>query len=149
MRARFGYPGAETGEEKFALTRYGTTIEVMVAALVEDGGSRMEETTHALVDTGAEESCIDVRLARRLRMPVLDTVSVFWAGESREHDVYGASLFVPKLNLGVQGLFVGIDFIPGDIPQEVILGRTFLEGTIMIYDGLTGRVTIASQPIEE
>ena len=120
-----------------------------MAALVEDGGSRIEETTHALVDTGAEESCIDLRLARRFRMPVLDTVTVFWAGESREHDVYGATLFVPRLNLGVQGLFVGIDFLPGDIPHEVILGRTFLEGTIRIYDGLTGQVTIASQPIEE
>jgi len=124
--ARFGYPGAETGEEKFALTRYGSTIEVMVAALVEDGGSRIEETTHALVDTGAEESCIDLRLARRLRMPVLDAMTVFWAGESREHDVYGATLFVPRSNLGVQGLFVGIEFLPGDIPQEVILGRRSL-----------------------
>ena len=92
--ARFGYTGAEKGEEKFALTRYGTTIEVMVSALVHDGGSLTEDTTHALVDTGAEESCIDVRLARRLRMPVLDTVTVFWAGESREHDVYGAKLVV-------------------------------------------------------
>ena len=49
----------------------------MVSALVHDGGSRVEETTHALVDTGAEESCINLRLARRLRMPVLDTVTVF------------------------------------------------------------------------
>ena len=50
----------------------------MVAAFVDDGGSRVEENTHALVDTGAEESCIDLRLAHRLRMPVLDRVTVFW-----------------------------------------------------------------------
>ena len=68
---------------------------------------------------------------------------------SREHDVYGATLFVPRLTLGIQGLFVEVDFLPGDIPQEVILRRTFLEGTIMFYDGLTGQVTIASQRIEE
>ena len=96
---------------------------------------------------GAGVSCIDLRLARRLRVPVLDTVTVFWAGESREHDVYGAMLFVPRLNLGVQGLFVGFDFLPGDIPQEVSLGRRFLEGTIMIYDRLTCQVTIASQQV--
>ena len=35
---------------------------------------------------------------------------------------------------------------PGDIPQQLILERTFLEGTIMIYDGLKGEVTLVSEP---
>lgn len=79
-------------------------------------------------------------------MPVVDTLRIFWAGEFHEHDVYAANLVVHDLELAVQGRFIGIDFIPGDIPQEVILGRTFLEGTIMIYDGLKGEVTLVSQP---
>ena len=142
-----GYPGAEKGHEPFALTRYGATVEVTVAALVHDGKRPIEEVTHALIDTGAEESCIDERLARRLRMPVVDTLRIFWAGGTREHNVYAANVVVHDLELAVQGRFVGIDFIPGEIPQEVILGRTFLEGTIMIYDGLRGEVTLVSQPV--
>ena len=93
---------------------------------------------------GAEESCIDERLAQELRMPVVDTISIFWSGETREHNVYAAKVIVHHLKLGLQGRFVGIDFIPGDIPQEVILGRTFLEGIVMIYDGIKGEVTLAS-----
>ena len=143
---RAGYPGAEEGHEPFALTRYGANVEVSVSPLVDDRKRPLEKVTHALIDTGAEESCIDERLARELRMPVVDTIAIFWAGESREHNVYAANIVVHGLKLGVQGRCVGIDFIPGDIPQEVILGRTFLEGVLMIYDGLKGEVTLASQP---
>ena len=73
-------------------------------------------------------------------MPVVDTITIFWAGESREHNVYAANIVVHHLKLGVQGRFIGIDFILGDIPQEVILGRTFLEEVVMIYDGIKGEV---------
>ena len=59
-------------------------------------------------------------------MPVVDTITIFWAGETRQHNVYAANVMVHDLRLGLEGRFIGIDFIPGDIPQEVILGRTFL-----------------------
>ena len=143
---RAGYPGAEKGHEPFALTRYGANVEVSVSPLVPDGKLPLEAVTRVLIDTGAEESCIDVELARRLRMPVVDTVAIVWGGGTCEHDVYAGNVVVHDLQLGVQGRFVGTDFIPGDIPQEVILGRTLLEGTIMIYDGLKGEVTLVSQP---
>ena len=131
----------------FELTRYGANVDVTVSPLVRDGKNPHEKVTHALIDTGAEGSCVDERIARELRMPVVDTVTVFWAGESGEHNVYAANIVVHHLELRVQGMLVGVDFIPGDIPQEVILGRTFLEGTIMIYDGLKGEVTLASQQV--
>ena len=140
----WGTPGSREGHKPFALTRYGATVEVTVSPLVDEGERPLEAVTHALIDTGAEESCIDERLARSLRMPVVDTIAIFWAGESPEHNVHAANIVVPHLELAVQGRFVGIDFIPGDIPQEVILGRTFLEGVVMIYDGIKGEVTISS-----
>ena len=143
---RAAYPGAEKSHEPFALTRYGANVDVTVSPLVHDGKLPLEAVTHVLIDTGAEESCIDVELARRLRMPVVDTVAIVWGGGTCEHNVYAGNVVVHDLQLGVQGRFVGIDFIPGDIPQGVILGRTFLEGTIMIYDGLKGEVTLVSQP---
>ena len=124
------------------LTRYGANVEFSVSPLIDDETLPIEEVTHALIDTGAEESCIDERFARKLRMPVVDTIAIFWAGESREHRVYAGNVHVNELNLSVQGRFVGIDFRPGDIPQQVILGRTVLEGTIMIYDGIKGEVTL-------
>ena len=144
--ARAQYPGAEKGQEPFALTRYGTTVEVTVSPLVHDGKRPLKEVTHALIDTGAEESCIDERLARRLRMPVVDRQNLL-GRESREHNVYAANIVVHDLELAVQGRFVGIDFILEDIPQGVILGRTFLEGVVMIYNGLKGEATLVSQPV--
>ena len=107
----------------------------------------LEDVTHALIGTGAEEICIDERFARELRMPVVDAMRIIWSRESREHRVYAANVFDHHLNLDVQGRFVGIDFAPGDIVQQVILGRTFLEGTIMIHDGLKGEVALMSKPV--
>ena len=111
------------------LTRYGANVDVTISALVRDGKNPDEKVTHGLIDTGAEESCIDERIARELRMPVVDTISIFRSGETRQHNVYAANVIVHDLRLGVQGRFIGIDFILGDIPQEAILGRTFLEGS--------------------
>ena len=145
---RAGYPGPEKGQDPLTLTRYGTNVHVTVSPLIDDGKRPLAKTTHALIDTGSEESCIDERLARELRMPVVDTMTIFWAGRSREHNVYAANLIVQHQNPAVQGRFVGIDFTHGYIPQEVILGRTFLAGVVMIYDGLKGEVTLASQQVE-
>ena len=60
--------------------------------------------------------------------------------------VYAGLVAVPRLGLQRFGAFVGIGFAHAGSPHRVVLGRSFLEEVILIYDGLRGQVTFASSP---
>src|SRR2546425_92345 len=55
------------------------------------------ESTFALVDTGAVESCIDDELAKKLGLPVIDRQLCAGTGGAKLHDVYLAWPEVPGL----------------------------------------------------
>ena len=123
----------------------GPTIEVVVSTLaMPDGLPPPTRTTHALVDTGAAQSCIDNDLARELVLPVIDRMTVSGAAGARQHDVYAVRVEIPSLEVGQFGAFAGVDLAAGGQPHGILLGRTFLQGTVMIYDGIRAQVTIAS-----
>ena len=65
------------------------------------------------------------------------------AGASR-HPLYAARIAVPALEIFQIGAFAGVDLAAGEQPHRVLPGRTFLQGTVMIYDGVRAQVTIAS-----
>ena len=78
------------------------------------------------VDWRREMSGILGQGRRAGRMPVLDTITIVWAAGTCEYDIYAGNIVVLDLELTVHGRCVGIDFIPGDIPLEVLPGRTAL-----------------------
>lgn len=99
---------------------------------------------HALVDTGASESCIDNLLAAQLNLPVVDRRSI--AGSSGKHtvSVYLAQIHVPALSFTIYGQFAGVDLKAGGQVHNALIGRTFLQNFTMVYEGRTGNVTISS-----
>ena len=56
---------------------------------------------------------------------------------------------IPALEIFEFGAFAGVDLGAGEQPQRVLLGRTFLQSTVMIYDGVRGQVTVASYRIAD
>lgn len=96
----------------------------------------------ALVDTGAGESCIDSTLAMTLNLPIVDRRSVSGSAGAHEVNVHLAQIFVPSLNHTVFGAFCAVDLAAGGQNHQALIGRTFLQGFTMIYDGKTGTVTI-------
>jgi len=124
----------------------GPTIEVQVgfdAASPDAGRSNPgAETSQALVDTGAQFSHIDVSLASRLALPVIDKCLVSGSGGAHEVDVYLAQIYVPAFKFTQRGRFAGADLASGFDGHTVLLGRTFLTRFRMIYDGFSGRVTL-------
>jgi predicted aspartyl protease len=95
----------------------------------------------ALIDTGAEESCIDNLLAAGLNLPVIDRRVVCGVG-SMEVDVYLAQVHVPALKFTIEGRFSGVPLEENGHHQRVLLGRTFLRYCELKYDGNSGNVTI-------
>ena len=101
----------------------------------------------ALVDTGAVFSCIDDDLARSLGLPLVDRRLFYMLNGKRECNAYLAHIVVPALSLFQHGIFYGLTLDEIERPYLAVIGRTFLRDMTLIYDGPTGSVRIARQPI--
>jgi len=96
----------------------------------------------ALVDTGATESHIDEALAKSLGLPLVDKRSYAGTGGLRPADVYLAQIHIPNLSFTLYGEFAGVDLFGGGQQHRALIGRTFLRNFTMIYEGITGTVTL-------
>jgi len=97
---------------------------------------------HALVDTGAGESCIDSALAMQLNLPIIDRRMVAGAHGAKEVNVHLAHIHVPLLAFTIYGPFCAVDLAAGGQAHLALIGRTFLRNFTMVYEGRTGTVTI-------
>jgi predicted aspartyl protease len=96
----------------------------------------------ALIDTGATESCIDEALALQLGLPLVDKINIGGVAGASLHNVFLAVVSIPSANLVQSGRFAGVHLAAGGQIHRVLLGRTFLRNSILVYDGRTGRVTL-------
>ena len=103
-----------------------------------------ETSLHALVDSGASESCIDDDLAQKLALPVVDRRRVSGIGGIHEVNMYLAQIHVPSLRFTLYGAFAGVNLIAGGQSHYALIGRTFLRHFTMTYEGRTGTVTLSN-----
>jgi len=98
---------------------------------------------HALVDTGATESCIDNLLAAQLNLPVVDRRPIGGIGGQQMANMYLAQIHVAALRFTIYGAFAGVELRAGGQVHSALIGRTFLRNYTMVYEGRTGTVTIS------
>lgn len=124
---------------------HGPTADVTVGWIIENEEDDVPdvESAKALIDTGASESCIDENLAIKLQLPIVDVISIAGAGGPQDHNVYAAEVNIPALSFKQFGRFAGVHLSAGGQSHQVLLGRTFLQPMIMVYDGRRGHVTIS------
>ncbi len=142
-------PGGASGKD--LLTAYGPTLLVDIGfdptyrpgvpPLAPIPGVR---GIHALVDTGAAESCIDNRLAAQLKLPIVDRRPISGVHGQHMANVYVAQVHIPSLGFTIYGAFAGVDLSAGGQAHSALIGRTFLRNFTMVYEGRTGTVTITS-----
>ena len=145
-----GFLNRDGRPDHTSLIKFGPSIEVVVSAQVDPTQAPTEgHTTHALVDTGASQSCIDMQLAQTLGLPVVDFVMIGGAAGANRHPLYAGRVAIPVLEIFQFGAFAGVDLAGGEQPHQVLLGRTFLQNTVMIYDGIRGQITIASDHVPD
>jgi predicted aspartyl protease len=99
----------------------------------------------ALVDTGAQESCIDDLLAAELNLQVIDRRMVVGvgAGGALEVNVHLAQIHIPVLKFTEYGAFAAVPLIASGFRHKAVIGRTFLRHMRMSYDGKSGSVEIS------
>ncbi len=87
-------------------------------------------------------SSIDDRLAKSLRLPLVNTGTVTGVGGNTPVNIYLAQIFIPDLQFTIYGQFAGVLLSQGDQPHQALIGRDFLQYCTMRYDGLSGVVTL-------
>src|SRR2546423_1731868 len=87
----------------------------------------------ALIDTGAQESCIDSGLATELSLPIVDKRAVCGVGQMMVN-VYSAQVYIERLRYTIHGPFAGIPLIANGVREPVCLGRSFLRDCVLTYD---------------
>lgn len=100
----------------------------------------------ALVDTGANQCCIDATLAMQLQLPIVNQIKVAGVHGARMMNMHLAQVYIPSLPELIWGNFIGADLAGGGQPHRAIIGRDFLRRFRMIYDGPTGLVTLEADP---
>jgi predicted aspartyl protease len=96
----------------------------------------------ALIDTGAQQSCIDEVLAQQQHLPLIDQQTLSGVSGATIFNVYLAHIVIPGL-VTQFGRFTGVHLQTGGQVHRVLIGRTLLKGTLMVYDGRSGSVKLA------
>lgn len=142
--------GESTGGE--LLVDFGPTIEVDIGFdehYIGAGGVATAppkpgiKEVRALIDTGATQNCIDSMLAARLGLPVIDRKKVSGVNGEMEVNVHLAQVHVPQLGRTISGRFFGVHLHAGGQQHSALIGRDFLRHVRMVYDGVTGKVTLS------
>jgi predicted aspartyl protease len=118
------------------------TVQATVQSLI--GAPPPPQLVEALIDTGARESCIDENLAVTLQLPLVDRVKAAGVGGGHEFNVYLGYIRIVALNQVQYGRFMGVKLRDGGQPHHVLLGRTLLQGMILVYDGRDGSCRLAT-----
>lgn len=101
---------------------------------------------HALVDTGASESCIDSLLATQINLPVVDRRMVAGVHGGQEVNMHLAQVRIPSLGINIYGAFARVHLQAGGQVHRALIGRAFLRHCRMVYEGHTGSVIIETFP---
>lgn len=145
--AKCGFDGDHRGTGADLLVQLGPTLLVDIGfdPNFSPGGGKPDtqlQGSHALVDTGATESCIDSAIAATLNLPIVDRRAIAGVGGIHEVNLHIAQIFIPELHFTIYGRFAGVNLQAGGQPHVVLIGRTFLKQVTLHYDGTTGRVVI-------
>jgi gag-polyprotein putative aspartyl protease len=154
MRAKCGFDDlpAKPGSGADFLSTYGPTLLVNIGFDPQFDSADLtrvpqlaEVGLHALVDSGATESCIDDDLAKKLALPIVDRRTVSGVGGVHEVNMYLAQIHVPSLRFTLYGAFAGVNLVAGGQSHFALIGRTFLRHFTMTYEGRTGTVTLSNE----
>ena len=128
------------------LAQLGPTFLVDVGARnrARDGGppDLEHKGVRALIDTGAGAHAIDETFALEIGLRRSDEGTLSGVMGEASVNIYTARLYVPGFDLLLFEPFYGVKLKEGGQWHRIVLGRPFLRGYTMTYEGRTGQVVI-------
>jgi hypothetical protein len=98
----------------------------------------------ALIDSGASHCCIDEAVALNLNLPLINQRQVSGVNGITLMNFYIAQIYVPSLRHVLYGEFAGVRLQTGAQRHFALMGRNFLQQFTMIYEGMTGAVSLTT-----
>lgn len=97
----------------------------------------------ALIDTGATRTCIDREAAERLGLPAIDVVRMRTALDATSlQNVYPIQVEFTATPVRV-GIPRAVGAALSDHGLLILLGRDALEHMLLVYNGVTGQITLS------
>jgi predicted aspartyl protease len=96
----------------------------------------------ALIDTGASNTSIDDGVARALGLQIHNQIPISTPSGQTTHNVYAARLTFPASRLQPIPLLSVAGTELANQGLIALLGRDFLGGKMLIYDGILSQVTL-------
>ena len=96
-----------------------------------------------VIDTGANQTAIDIGIANRLRLPLIDRTDSVNVHGVVKSNMYAVHMYFPDLDYPAIGELVGARLAETGFDCDLLLGRDFLKDLQMLYDGRTGSVKLA------
>ncbi len=134
-----------------ALLQHGPIVQVVAGLaqtfadqLLQHGVSLPQPVSgNALIDTGASTTCIDEKIARQMKLPAIDVVSMASASHAAtQQNVYPVQMQIVGSPIRVE--------IPRAIGANLqsqgiiaLIGRDYLRHCTLHYNGVTGEITLA------
>jgi hypothetical protein len=148
LKVSCGYDGSPTATDD--LIQYGAALKVDIG-FDKEWDRKPDQNAPpkpgktgviALLDTGAQQSYLDVALAAELKLALFDEGQVVGVHGAQPATYHIAQVHFPALKFTVRGQFAALPLIKGGLGFHALIGRTFLQYVRMEYDGVTGAVTI-------
>jgi len=111
---------------------------------VQQGNAVPEPVTGwALIDTGASNTCIDDKAAQSMKLPVIDVGLMTSASHAQtKTNIYPIQIEITSFKLRFQSpRTMGAELGPQGL--ILLLGRDLLAHCLLVYNGLTGQITLA------
>lgn len=147
MSVECGQPG-----RPLDLAKYGPQIRVQIGfdhdyqVEIPLKKPRIPEASFVgVVDTGANQTSIDIGVADRLRLPLVDKTDSVNVHGVVKSNMYAVHMYFPDLDYPAIGTLVGTRLSETGFNCDLLLGRDFLKDIQMLYDGRTGSVKLARQ----
>lgn len=145
MGADCGYAGSSQGRKllEYHGPRIGVSIGLDPTWTKDQSRAPQADKNNlaALIDTGAQYTCIDSAVATEIHLPVIDKQRVGGVG-LLVVDVYNGQIHIGLLRYTIHGPIAGIPGLEDRIHVPVVLGRAFLRDFLLTYNGRTGDAQI-------
>ena len=126
------------------IREYGPVFPVVVAAAADAVAAPQSQL--ALVDTGADQSCIDIQTAEAAGWPIIDSAKLSSVTHPDQTvPVFSGSLLSTEFQASIKvPRWFGVNLEPfGDHPVVALIGRDLLASAVFIYNGQDKSFTLA------